>query len=99
IYFYFGESQYTSGLSNMGIVQVPSEIEGFVERFECYPPPSIGNKVKAVMSSYGQHLYLSFGNLSTDRMLEREFFRGIRELGITVTIETNDEENEDGLLP
>lgn len=98
IYSYFGESQYTSGLSNIGIVKVPSEIEAFVERFECYPPPSIGNKVKAVMISFKENLYLSFGNLSTDRMLEREFFRGIRELGIEVTIETNDEENEDGLL-
>ncbi|GAB4074776.1 hypothetical protein GCM10028778_22790 [Barrientosiimonas marina] len=93
IYSLFGESQYTSGLSNMGVVQMPSEIEQFIERFECYPPPSIGNKVKAFMISYQKHLYFSFGNLSKDRMLEREFFRNIRKKGIDVAIETNDEEN------
>ncbi|PAV28200.1 alcohol acetyltransferase [Virgibacillus profundi] len=93
IYSFFGEGQYTSGLSNLGAVQVPSEIEPFIERFECYPPPSIGNKVKAMMISYNQYMYISFGNLSKDRMLEREFFRSIRKLGIDVTIETNDEEN------
>ncbi|UJL45623.1 alcohol acetyltransferase [Virgibacillus sp. NKC19-16] len=93
IYSFFGEGQYTSGLSNLGVVQVPSEIEQFIERFECYPPPSIGNKVKAMLISYKSHMYISFGNLSKDRMLEREFFRRIRELEIDVTIETNDEES------
>lgn len=93
IYSLFGEGQYTSGLSNVGLVRVPSEIEDFIERFECYPPPSIGNKVKAVMISYQENVYLSFGNLTKDRMLEREFFRRVRKLGIGVTIESNDEVN------
>lgn len=91
IYSFFGESQYTSGLSNIGLVQVPSEIEDYIERFECYPPPSIGNKVKAVMMSFKDNVYLSFGNLSKNRMLEREFFRRAIRHGINVTIETNEE--------
>ncbi|GGN53273.1 alcohol acetyltransferase [Oceanobacillus indicireducens] len=93
IYSFFGEGQYTSGLSNLGIVQVPSEMEEFIERIECYPPPSIGNKVKVILISYKQHMYISFGNLSRDRVVEREFFRSLRQLGIEVTVETNDEEN------
>ncbi|MEJ8764649.1 alcohol acetyltransferase [Oceanobacillus sp. HCA-5259] len=93
IYSFFGEGQYTSGLSNLGIVQVPSEMEEFIERIECYPPPSIGNKVKVILISYKQHMYISFGNLSRDRVVEREFFRSLRQHGIEVTVETNDEEN------
>ena len=93
IYSFFGEGQYTSGLSNLGIVQVPSEMEAFIERIECYPPPSIGNKVKVILISYKQHMYISFGNLSRDRVVEREFFRSLRRFGIEVLIETNDEEN------
>jgi NRPS condensation-like uncharacterized protein len=92
IYSFFGEGQYTSGLSNLGVVRMPEEMENYIERVECYPPPSIGNKVKAIITSYQNHMYISFGNLSNDRMLEREFFRRIRRLGINVTIETNDEE-------
>lgn len=92
IYSFFGEGQYTSGLSNLGIVRMPEEMEDYIERVECYPPPSIGNKVKAMITSYHDHMYISFGNLSKDRMLEREFFRRIRRLGMEVTIETNDEE-------
>jgi len=92
IYSFFGEGQYTSGLSNLGLIQMPEEMEDYIERVECYPPPSIGNKVKAMITSYQDHMYISFGNLSRDRMLEREFFRRIRRLGMEVTIETNDEE-------
>lgn len=92
IYSFFGEGQYTSGLSNLGIIQMPTEIEEYIERVECYPPPSIGNKVKAMMLTYDEHVYISFGNLSKDRILEREFFRSIRAHDIAVTIETNDEE-------
>ena len=92
IYSFFGEGQYTSGLSNLGLIQMPEEMEDYIERVECYPPPSIGNKVKAMITSYQDHMYISFGNLSRDRRLEREFFRRIRRLGMEVTIETNDEE-------
>ncbi|MBP1968519.1 NRPS condensation-like uncharacterized protein [Virgibacillus natechei] len=93
LYSFFGEGKYTSGLSNLGLVQVPSEMEEFIERFEFYPPPSIGNKVKAMVISYKEHINISFGNLSKNRMVEREFFRRIRALEIDVSIETNDEEN------
>src|SRR5699024_9133042 len=92
IYSFFGEGQYTSCLSNLGLIQMPEEMEDYIERVECYPPPSIGNKLKAMITSYQDHMYISFGNLSRDRMLEREFFRRIRRLGMEVTIETNDEE-------
>ncbi|MHA6251842.1 alcohol acetyltransferase [Oceanobacillus sp. CAU 1775] len=93
IYSFFGEGQYTSGLSNLGIVKLPSELEKYVERIECYPPPSIGNKVKAIIISYQDNMCISFGSISRDRMLEREFFTSIRELGVEVMIETNDGEN------
>jgi NRPS condensation-like uncharacterized protein len=92
IYSFFGEGRYTSGLSNLGVIRMPEEMEDYIERVECYPPPSIGNKVKAIITSYKDHMFISFGNLSKDRMLEREFFRRIRRLGMEVTIETNDEE-------
>ncbi|RYG72963.1 alcohol acetyltransferase [Lentibacillus lipolyticus] len=92
IYSFFGEGQYTSGLSNLGVVRMPEEMEDYVERVEGYPPPSIGNKVKAMITSYKDCMFISFGNLTQDRILERTFFRRIRQLGIDVTIETNDEE-------
>lgn len=93
LYSAFGEKQYTSGLSNLGLFTLPDEIESYVERIECYPPPSSGNKVKCVVISFKNHAFISFGNLSSDRLLEREFFRFLRELGTDVKVETNEEVN------
>lgn len=93
IYSAFGEKQYTSGFSNLGIFKVPDEMEPFIERIECYPPPSIGNKVKGAMIGFKNHTYISFGNLSSNRLLEREFFRRLRKLGMHVKVETNEEGN------
>src|SRR5699024_2224948 len=36
IYSFFGEGQYTSGLSNLGVIQMPEEMEDYIERIECY---------------------------------------------------------------
>lgn len=91
LYSTFGEKQYTSGLSNLGIFEVPDEMEPFIERIETYPAPSAGNKVKCVVVSFKNHAYISFGNVSSNRMLEREFFQCLRKFGIAIKIETNEE--------
>lgn len=91
-YFYKrrGESCYTSSLSNMGKVTMPSEIADKIESFEAYPPPSKGNFIKLAIISYGDKIYLSFGKLTSNTEIEKIFFRKIRKLGIHVKIETNE---------
>ncbi|TRM10600.1 hypothetical protein FH966_02050 [Lentibacillus cibarius] len=55
---FFGEGQYTSGLSNLGVVRMPEEMEEYVKKVECYPPPSIGNKVKGMITSYKDYMFI-----------------------------------------
>lgn len=89
IYNVFAESRYTSGLSNIGKVTMPKEIEEYIERFEFYPPPSQGNIIKVASISYGDKLYISFGKLTNSKDVEKIFFRKIRKMNIPVKIETN----------
>ena len=89
IYHRFGESGYTSSLSNIGEITLPKELEVYVDRFEVYPPPSKGNIIKAAVTSYNGKLYISFGRLTDNTELEKYFFRRIRKLNIPVKIETN----------
>ncbi|GMQ58290.1 hypothetical protein AN1V17_26850 [Vallitalea sediminicola] len=89
IYQRFGESGYTSSISNLGLVVMPSEIENLIERFEFYPPPSKGNIVKVGVSSYKEKIYISFGRLTKNTEIEKIFFRKIRKMNIAVKIETN----------
>ncbi|PAE09642.1 alcohol acetyltransferase [Terribacillus saccharophilus] len=85
----FGENLYTSSISNLGIISLENELEEHVERFEFYPPPSIGNKIKAGVISYKGDMYITFGNLSNDRLVERMFFRKLVKEGVQIKIETN----------
>lgn len=85
----FGENLYTSSISNLGVISLDDELEKHVERFEFYPPPSIGNKIKAGVISYKDDMYITFGNLSNDRLVERMFFRRLVKEGVQIKIETN----------
>ncbi|MFP7479909.1 alcohol acetyltransferase [Terribacillus saccharophilus] len=85
----FGENLYTSSISNLGVISLDEELEKHVERFEFYPPPSIGNKIKAGVISYKDDMYITFGNLSNDRLVERMFFRKLVKEGVKIKIETN----------
>ncbi|MEC0304954.1 alcohol acetyltransferase, partial [Terribacillus saccharophilus] len=85
----FGENLYTSSISNLGVISLDDDLEKHVERFEFYPPPSIGNKIKAGVISYKDDMYITFGNLSNDRLVERTFFRKLVKEGVQIKIETN----------
>lgn len=89
IYKRFGERGYTSGLSNLGNVRFPEEVEPFIKSLEVFPPPSAESKLKLVMVSFNKHLSLSFGKTIGETEIEKIFFRKIRKLGVPVKIETN----------
>ncbi|MCT4598411.1 MAG: hypothetical protein N4A50_11105 [Vallitalea sp.] len=89
IYQRFGESGYTSSISNLGRIGMPQEIEHLIDRFDFYPPPSRGNIIKVGVISYNNKLYISFGRLTRNTEIEKHFFRIIRKMDIPVKIETN----------
>ncbi len=89
IYQRFGESGYTSSISNLGLIVMPNEIQELIERFEFYPPPSKGNIVKVGVASYKDNIYISFGRLTKNTEIEKSFFRKMRKMNISVKVETN----------
>ena len=89
IYNVLGENNYSSGLSNLGRVVMPEEIQDKIERFEFLPAPSTGVKTKAAVVSFGDNMYISFGRLIREAPIEKLFFRKIRKMGIRIKIESN----------
>ncbi|MCM1991476.1 hypothetical protein [Oceanirhabdus seepicola] len=85
----FGEANYTSGFSNMGLVRLPIEMEQHIERFDVYPPPSRGNKIKVTAISYKDNIHITFGKMTYRKDLEEIFFSKIRKMNIPIKIETN----------
>ncbi|MDK2866071.1 MAG: hypothetical protein PWP51_1559 [Clostridiales bacterium] len=89
VYNYYGESSYTTSLSNIGSVKIDAPYDTMIEHLELLPPPSEGNIIKATMISYNDITALSFGSLTEDRTIERLFFRKLREEGLHIKMETN----------
>jgi len=89
VYRNYGENRMTTSLSNLGDIAMPKEIEHMIDRFEFYPPPSAGTMKKVSMLSYRGKMYISFGSLTSDKTIEKLFFRKLRKSGISVKIESN----------
>ncbi len=89
IYNVLGENNYSSGLSNLGLINMPEEVKDKIERFEFIPAPSTGLKTKAAVVSFGDNMYISFGRLIKDAPIEKLFFRKLRKMGIQIKIESN----------
>jgi len=89
VYEFRGEGPFTTGLSNMGNVTMPEELNDYIERFEFFPPPSKLLKIKAAAISYQNCIYISFGKTFKEKEIERYFFTWFIKQGIPVKIETN----------
>ncbi|QSX07534.1 hypothetical protein J0B03_06735 [Alkalibacter rhizosphaerae] len=89
IYHFYGERGYTSGFSNVGLVSLGEELEKEVESVHVYPAPSSGNIIKVTCVGFKGKIHITFGKLTLEKELEREFFRNLVEMGMEVMIETN----------
>ena len=88
-YRLYGESRYTSNLSNLGAIRVPEAMAPFVERFDFLMGPPRFNTHGASALSYGDTLYLSITSVVEETEVERLFFTELVKRGIHVTVESN----------
>lgn len=98
-YRLYGESRYTSNLSNLGVVRVPAAMEPFVERFDFIMGAPRFNTHGAAALSYGDTLYLSITSVVEETEVERLFFTELVKRGIHVAIESNARPPEDQEAP
>ena len=89
IYQHWGIKKATCSLSNLGRVQLPPNLEPWVERFDFIPAYPNTRKVGCACISFRDQLCLTFGRTIAEPTLEQGFFRRLTQQGIKVRIETN----------
>jgi len=89
IYNYYGESSYTSSISNIGKFQLEKPYSDMIERMILLPPPSEGNLIKMTAVVFNDAITLTFGSLTAEKKIESIFFKALRSEGLKVKIETN----------
>ena len=89
VFDYYGEKGYTTGFSNLGILKLDKKYSEYIKGFRFLPPPSKRCKIKIGIISDENKVYLTFGNLSTNHEIERDYFIYLRKRGIRAKIATN----------
>ena len=89
IFDYYGERGYTTGFSNLGIFRLDEKYIKYVKGLRFLPPPSKRCKIKIGVISDTEKAYVTFGNLTANHEIEREFFVYLRKRGIKSKIITN----------
>ena len=85
----YGDSRYTSTLSNLGIVRLPEAMKDHVAGFEVIIGPSLDNVVNAGVVSYGQELTITFSRRIHEPIIERLMLTRLVGMGIPVTVFSN----------
>ena len=91
IYNFAGDNQYTSSFSNLGLVNLPECLSGYIKRFDFFPPPNPKYKISCSTISFKDRLSVSFGKLINETDVERFFFTKLVKMNIPVKIITNKE--------
>jgi len=86
-----GPVSFTSTLSNLGVVDVPPQMQPHVRSFDIILAATSETKVKCAVSGYNGSVRMNFSSLIRETYIERAFFTYLVEQGIPVEIESNQE--------
>lgn len=84
-----GERKSCLTLSNLGAVKLPEAMQAYVKRFDFILGAQAAAPYNCGVLSYGETVYINFTRNICEADLERHFFLILQELGISVTVESN----------
>lgn len=86
-YFYhLSEKQYTTTISNLGLITLPKGTEGYVKRIGAF---NSTKDLQVCLCTYGNEMTISFTSRILSSDIQRHFFRQLAALGIPVEITAN----------
>lgn len=84
-----GERKSCLSLSNLGAIKLPKIMQSYVQRMDFILGVQAAAPYNCGVLSYGDTLYINFIRNTRDPNLERHFFAVLRDMGLTVTVESN----------
>ena len=94
VYRNVGENKGCINISNLGRVDMPEELRPFVERFDFIIGVQYTYPNNCSVLSYGGSTYINMIRNIRETELERRFFSMLVEMGIPVSIESNDTDRQ-----
>ncbi len=89
-----GDELFTSSLSNMGLIRLDDSLNDYIDRFEFALSTSDRIPLWLSMLSFKDSMNLTFSSTIKEKLVEREFIRGLSAEIDGIVVYTN--ENEEG---
>ena len=83
-FYLYGERLYTSPISNLGVIDVPKEMEKHIAYFDAVIGATSLNNIWASVVSFDDILTVTFSSKDSNNKIAETFFEFIRLHGITV---------------
>ena len=87
-----GEKKSCLSLSNIGRIQVPEIMSPYIKRFDFILGVQAAAPYNCGILSFKDTVYINFIRNIKDAELERHFFAVLQQLGVPVTVESNQNE-------
>ena len=84
-----GERKSCLTLSNLGLAKVPQAMVPYIRRFDFILGVQAAAPYNCGVVSYGDTVYINFIRNTRDAELERNFHLVLRDMGVPVTVESN----------
>jgi NRPS condensation-like uncharacterized protein len=84
-----GENQSCLSMSNLGVIRLPEVMKPYIRRMDFVLGVQSAAPYNCGILSYGDTVYINFIRNTRHAELERHFHQVLRELGIPVTVESN----------
>ena len=91
-YKLMGPAYFTTTFSNLGMVNVPVEMEKHIQSFSLILGATEGTSISAGAIGYKDHVRIAFSRIIQETDVERRFFRFLIEHGIPVRVESYPED-------
>ncbi len=89
----FGDSIFTTSLSNIGVVCIPSEMAAHIDSMDLTLGPALTGKVNCALMTLGEKTILSVTKSTADPTFERQLNKVMISLGLTVQERSDLREN------
>jgi hypothetical protein len=86
IYIILGERVYTSTLSNLGVIEVPPELEPYIKKMDFVLGTVITNRASCSMVTFKNTATFTIAKHTKNPMFENEIYKMMKENGITPTV-------------
>ena len=90
VYKFIGTGSNTMSFSNLGLMEVPSEMIKYVERFDFANGASSKSPINASLVTYNNKTVLTFASAIIERNLQKKVIEFLLSDGVNLHVETND---------